>query len=379
LLTPCDPDRLALAKAVAAFLYDLSADWARNACCSAHAHSIMLALPLCVRTRKRILCTYRRDTERFLAMTNTSSDRVAAVAFCADHLMEAPLHVAVFSLLRHLHTDYSLRLYLVLTGFSAKALSRLRHTLDTTGREYELRLLDTPDPNLFRGFRPLHGNLTPYHRLMLPEMVQDPRLLYLDADMLVRMDVSPLFSLNMESKAMGFVVDSTVEFALEWEFFVSLGMSPQDPAFNSGTMLFDLPEWRRQNCSARVFEFCRRYGNQLASADQTALNALFAKDCIHLDGCYNVKLFPGVDIQGIPGAGIMHYVGSPKPWDIGGKLALPYAKPWWRDLRQCDLPIHQRVPWINYSAWKRLPKILGGYRRSLRESRRSLGRVRNPL
>ena len=312
-------------------------------------------------------------------MNATSNDRVAAVAFCADPLMEAPLHVAASSLLRHLHADFSLRLYLVLTGFSPRAVNRLRHTLDRSERKYELQLLDTPTPELFRGFRPLHGNLTPYHRLVLPEIVRDPRLLYLDADMLVRTDVSPLFSQDMNSHAMGFVVDSTVEFALEAQFFLSLGMSPQDPAFNSGTMLFNLPEWRRQNCSERVFEFCRRFGPQLVSADQTALNALFANHCCRLDDRFNVKIYPGTETGDISFAGILHYAGSPKPWDIGGKFVLPYAKPWWSELRQCELPLRRRVPWLTSSAWKRLPRIVGGYRRSLHQSRRAFGRARKPF
>lgn len=305
-------------------------------------------------------------------MTASSNNRVAAVAFCADQIMEGPLHVATSSLLRHLHSDFTLRLYLLLTGFSPPSVDRLRHTLDRTTRRYEIRLLDAPDPDLFRGFRPLHGSSTPYHRLILPDVVHEKRLLYLDSDMLVRTDVSPLFTVDMKSHAMGFVVDSTVEFALERQFFVSLGMSPQDPAFNSGTMLFDLPEWQRQNCSRQIFDFCRMYSNQLVSADQTALNALFAHNCCRLDGRYNVKIYPGMEPGPIPIESILHYVGSPKPWDLGGRLVLPYAKPWWSELRKCYLPLHKRIPFLSASSWKRLPKIMGGYRRSVRESCRAI-------
>lgn len=310
-------------------------------------------------------------------MTASLDERVAAVAFCADQLMEAPLHVAASSLLRSIHADYSVHFYMVLTGFSSRAVQRLRRTLDSTGRNYELKALEVPDPTLFRGFRPLLGSLTTYHRLILPDIVQERRLLYLDSDMQVKTDVSPLFTLDMGSKAMGFVVDGSVKFALESKFFFSLGASPDDPAFNAGTMLFNLPEWRRQDCSARVLDFCRKHSDQLFAADQTALNALFAKDCFHLERRYNVKVFPAAGIRDIAQNGITHYVGSPKPWDLGGNWLLPYAKPWWNDLRLCAVPLHQRSSWLSASSWRRFPKILGGYRRILRMSRQQSREARS--
>lgn len=300
-------------------------------------------------------------------MAFSNERRIAAVAYCADRLMEAPLHVAAFSLLRNIHADYSVRFYLVLTGFSVKAINRLRCTLELTERDHEVKILDAPDASRFRGFRPLHGNLTPYHRLILPELVQEARLLYLDSDTQVRTDVSPLFTLEMGSKAMGFVVDGTVEFSFESPFFSSLGASPDDPSFNSGAMLFNLPEWNRQNCSRRIFDFCRRHSDQLLTADQTALNALYGKDCIHLENRFNIKIYPAVEIRRMPDDGIIHYVGSPKPWDIGGKLFLPYTKPWWDDLRRTAAPLYKRASWLSYGAWKRLPRIMGGYYRLIRQ------------
>lgn len=294
------------------------------------------------------------------------------MAFCTDQFMEAPLHVAASSLLRNIHTDYTVRFYFVLTGFSSRAVERLRRTLDLTGRAYVMKAVDVPDASLFRSFRPLHGNFTPYHRLILPEVVQEARLLYLDSDMQVRRDVSPLFCLEMGSKAMGFVVNGRVKSALEASFFLSLGAAPDDPAFNSGAMLFNLPEWHRQNCLARILEFCRRHSGQLVAADQTALNALYAKDCFHLDKSYNMGVFPTGSAWSIPENGIIHYVGSPKPWDIGGRLLLSNTEVWWEDLRKTAIPRYRCLPWLNHHSWRRLPRILGGYRRVIQERYRML-------
>ncbi len=295
-----------------------------------------------------------------------AAERIAAVAFCADQNMEAPLHVAASSLLRNLREDYAARFYFLLTGFSEAAIARLRRTLNVTGRAYTMKILETRDTGIFRGFRPLHGNYTPYYRLLLPELVEEQRLLYFDSDMQIKVDVSPLFEMDMGSKAMGFVVSGVVSTSLESKFFLSLGKAPDGPAFNSGAMLFNLPEWRRQDCSARVLAFCREHSAQLAAADQTALNALFANDCFRLDPCYNVVVHGTTAPETIPASGVLHFVGSPKPWDIGGSLLLPHAGPWFDDLRKTHIPSLMRISWLNRGAWMRFPRILGGYRRILR-------------
>lgn len=297
----------------------------------------------------------------------SARERVAVVAFCTDSFMEAPLHVAASSLLRNLHPDYTARFYFLLRGFPAKNIRFLRRTLDGTGRTYTANFLETSDGNMFRNFRPLHGNYTPYYRLLLPDLVQEDRLLYFDSDTQVALDVSPLFEVDMQSKAMGFVVDGILSMALESEFYLSLGKPPEGPSFNSGAMLFNLPEWRRQDCSARIFSFCQDHSAHLMSADQTVLNALFSDDCFHIDPVYNIKVYGTSDPAKIPSKGVFHFLGSPKPWDIGGRHLLPRAESWFVDLQKTAVPFHKRISLLNRAAWSRLPKILGGYRRIARK------------
>jgi lipopolysaccharide biosynthesis glycosyltransferase len=297
------------------------------------------------------------------AMTGSAyaKERVAAVAFCADQFMEVPLHVAASSLLRNLHPDYTAHFYFLLTGFSEDAI----RTLDGTGRNYTFVLLETSDVTQFQGFHSLHGSYAIYYRLLLPDLVNEDRLLYLDSDIQIKVDVSPLFTIDIGSKAVGFVVDGTVSSGLDAKFLLSLGKSLDGPGFNSGVMLLNLPEWRRQECSLRIFAFCRQYGAQLINNDQTALNAVFADECYRLDPQYNVKLYPNRDRERcrmMPNDGIFHFIGSPKPWDIGGRLLLPHAGLWFDDLRKTAIPIYKRIPWLNRVSWLRLPKILGGYR-----------------
>jgi lipopolysaccharide biosynthesis glycosyltransferase len=294
----------------------------------------------------------------------------AAVAFCADRFMETPLHVAASSLLRNLRSDYAARFYFLLTGFSERDIDCLRRSLERTSRACSIRILGTQDIHVPAGLPALHGSFTTYYRLFLPELVEETRLLYLDADLLVNVDISPLFEADMGTKPAGFVVGGAVRHSLDGQFQISIGRSPDGLVLNAGVMLFNLPEWRRQRCSAAVWEFGMKHRTELVSHDQSILRALFADDCYHLPPEFNFQLTAESRAQ-IPQAAIIHYVGSPKPWDIGARLLLPYADQWFNALRRTAVPFVKRTAWLSPRSWARVPRILGGYRRALQFRLRS--------
>jgi lipopolysaccharide biosynthesis glycosyltransferase len=294
-------------------------------------------------------------------------NRAVAVAFCTDQFMEAPLHVAMSSLLRNLAAGFSARFYLILTGFTPEKLAHLRQTLDATQREYTLQLLDPVDTSIFDAFPDLHGSRTTYHRLLLPDLVSEPRLLYLDSDILVETDIAPLFELDMGQAPIGTIISGSVQWALDREFQYSVGRKPGDPSFNAGVVLFNLAEWHRQECTQKVFAFGSEHGARMCNRDESLLNALFANSCCcRLDRKFNFRAVPETDPATIPAQAIVHYIGSPKPWDICGRYVHRCAAPWYRALKQTSVPLLQRLTWIDRSAWRRLPKIAGGYRRTLR-------------
>ncbi len=300
-------------------------------------------------------------------MPDSAHKRSIAVAFCADRMMEVPLHVAASSVLQNLHPDYAAKFYFLLTGIPEPRRSLLRGTLELTGREHEAHFLEADDLSIFRDFRPLLGSRTPYHRLLLPGLIPDERFLYLDSDTMTQIDVSPLFEADMAGKAAGFVVHGKVGSSLEAKFFLSLGKQPDSPLFNSGAMLFNMPEWRAQDCSARIFAFCRQYRDQLQTADQTALNAIFADDCYRMAPEYNVMLHPVMGSKPVPEQGVFHFVGSPKPWDLGGRWLVQYSGRWLAQLQRTAVPQMDRIAALHVESWRRAWKIRGGYRRAVTE------------
>jgi len=292
--------------------------------------------------------------------------KIATLALCSDVYMEAPLHVAASSVLSSLHPDWSAKFYLLDNGIGPAGLRRLRETLDRCRRPYELIEISDADLTIFKRLRPFHGTYTTYSRFLLPDYVTEKRFLYIDTDTVTAADVSPLFQLDMGGHALGVVVAGEVRFALESEFYMAQGAKPDDPAFNAGVMLFDVEQWQSQNCFSRTMDFCNAHPDKLTAADQTALNVLFAKDCYRLSPEFNVQLSTVIR-EPIPDHGIFHFVGSPKPWDLLGEFFHPYHYIWRQATKGIALNFAQASAYTDPRSWVRFTRILGGYRRILRQ------------
>ncbi len=289
-----------------------------------------------------------------------------AVAFCADANMEAPLHVAASSLLARLDEACAIHFHFLVPDFGELRKSQLLQTLDLRKRSYQATFLPVPLDSTFAGLRPLHGNMMAYYRLLLPDLVGADRLLYVDSDTICYADVSPLMSLEMDGKAAGFVESGVVSHYPEKRFFASLGLLPDTAAFNSGVMLFDLSEWRKQDWTAQVLQFCRKYPEQLIAADQTALIATFAGEFARIPDKYNQHIYPDKPMKDpTQNPGIYHFLGSPKPWDLGGRLIHPSYNLYRRALATTVIQTHS-ADLISYSSWDRAYRIRGGYFRTLK-------------
>lgn len=281
-----------------------------------------------------------------------------AVALCTDRMMEAPLHAAACSVLRH--ASIEIDFYFMLNGFDAQRQKLLRQSLELSGKPHTATFVETPRAEALAGLKPFHGNRTPYYRLFLPELVAADRLLYIDSDVLAAIDIAPLATLAM-SHASGFVPAGVTGRYIERELFARIGLPPDTPAFNSGVMLFNLKAWREQKLGRQTLEFCRRHQEY----DQTGLIAVSAGQFDRLDDHYNVPLYTSSALAAARAyPGLYHFVGSPKPWDIGGRqfhssFALyeeALAATVWR---------RHATDYTNIANWKRAYRVKGGYARKL--------------
>jgi hypothetical protein len=134
------------------------------------------------------------------------------------------------------------------------------------------------DESLFRGatLGPAESHMA-YCRILLPRLMDAPRVVYLDADTLIFRDLSELFDLKLPTdKALAAVTDSeTLTLGEDSGTLANAMKLPVDGAyFNSGVMLLDLGRLRRENFAERALDFLEAQRGRYRFHDQSAINFL---------------------------------------------------------------------------------------------------------
>ena len=161
-----------------------------------------------------------------------------------------------------------------------------------------------------------------YARLFLKDLLPTvDRVLYLDSDLLVNCSLIPLWNTDLSPHLLGAVSRATIEWSLDKDLLPELGLSLNDPHFNSGILLIDLDRWRNEDFTERCLAFLETYRERIVSHDQTVLNFFFSTKHCHLPVQYNIPISAsGPSIANNMPEGILHFVASPKPWDFGGRV-----------------------------------------------------------
>jgi hypothetical protein len=123
-----------------------------------------------------------------------------------------------------------------------------------------------------------------YCRILLPHLLGVPRLIYLDCDVLVFRDLSQLFDFELSpGKFVAAVPDAeTRSLAHDSRGLAKAVKLPAEGAyFNSGVMLMNLDELRKQHFFQRAVEFLGVWKSDYRFHDQSAMNFLLHE---HIEG-----------------------------------------------------------------------------------------------
>ncbi len=253
------------------------------------------------------------------------------IVFCVDRGVLPGLHVAAFSLLERMSPAVTRTCFTIFSDVLDETdMALLRQTLAGVGRPFvlELRRLD---PASVAGFPPLNGSLAAYYRLLAAQVMEVERFLYVDADTLCDVDVSGLQSLDMGNAPAGWVPEAPLAGAVDRKLAEQLGNSETEPYFNSGVILVQVAEWRRQQVSEKAMEYVAKY--QPTFHDQSALNSVLHRNSLVLDEKFNCltnmrKNWPAL----LPADGrigkLIHFLDSPKPWNFLGEYVHPQYHLW---------------------------------------------------
>src|SRR5436309_3265711 len=187
------------------------------------------------------------------------------------------LYCALASALRYLDRTRELNLKVLDGGISQTSRDTVSKLIDRVRGVVRLEFV-TVNPSVFgkATLGPGESHLT-YCRILLPHLLDVSRLIYLDCDVLVFRDLSPLFDLELSpGKVLAAVPDSeTSSLAEDCPTIAdAMGLPAEGAYFNCGVMLMNLDELRRQNFFQRSVELLNNWSGQYRFWDQSAINFL---------------------------------------------------------------------------------------------------------
>lgn len=177
-----------------------------------------------------------------------------------------------------------------------------------------------------------------YARFLIPRLIKEERVVYLDSDIIVNGDLSSLFELDLGDYSIAAVRDA------------------DGNGFNSGMLVIDSQKWREKDVTSMLFDKTVEYMSYLDhtnteefNGDQTIFNLVFQNHWLELNKHFNLQV--GHDVIAFYSHWdshfeldqeplIIHYTTYRKPWST--LMGYRYRDLWWafRDISFCQIADH---------------------------------------
>ena len=255
-----------------------------------------------------------------------------ALVFAADENYVLGLAVAMHSALVQLASTAQPEVYVLANDLSESSRARLVKVVKDARALTDIHWIAVRTEQLGRFKAGGHLSSAAYSRLLIPDLIPPHvrRAVYLDADLLVRGDLSPLFTIDLGGALIATVRDFGItSTAHEWSG-VRERTRPR-PYFNTGVLVMDVTGWRREGLAQQALRYASSGPAPLPWADQDALNAI-VQSWYELDLGWNVQLSGRSLFAATPPpsnetetrllrergvlsrAEILHFPGPCKPW-----------------------------------------------------------------
>ena len=257
--------------------------------------------------------------------------RPVPVVFCFDANFAPYAAVASFSLARSAQNP--LKIYWVVVSQGMEKISFLRDHLKKHGVEVSIVIAGA---NPFAHWKTKdHVNTAANLRLLVPALIPEAKVIYLDCDTLVLADLAPLHETDMKGFPIAGVID------------------PDGPKFNkilrngaeyinSGMLLMNLDLMRQEDFQKNCADIYARHPDAVLYPDQCVINKYAEDRKVFLDPKWNRLIWAQLkdrDVwQQAIAAGnskILHFIGFVKPWEEWCNPMI--ADFWWSIARKLGL------------------------------------------
>lgn len=246
---------------------------------------------------------------------------MTSVALFGDQNVIPALHVAAASMLASWSGPDPLELHLFHSGLTPADVELIRDTVAMAAKPVNFH--DAAfDTSRVRHWRTLYGSHIPYGRIFLPRLLPDcDEVIYLDADVIVDLDVRKLVTKRRDGDLLAAMPSWDFAHSLDAELAADIGVPGDESYFQSGLLVFDLAQWRKDDTLACCLEIGDRYHDRLRSHDQTVLNLACRGRIAEIPRQWTTYLYPTRSGHTeYPEESIRNFCGSPKPFDPLGNV-----------------------------------------------------------
>lgn len=253
------------------------------------------------------------------------------IVFTPDRRFLPGLHVTAYSILASCKSaKHPVHFHIFTDSLTAQDVALLEATLRGANRPYVLELQKI-QTDAFASFPAMLGSLAIYYRLVVPELLQLDRFIYVDIDTLCDVDLGELAELDMGDSPAGLVPEAPLANAVDRFIAEQLGDSPVEPYFNAGVILVNVVEWRRQRIAEQALNYIAAHRPEFH--DQAALNYVLHRKAFPLDARFNCianmrKNWPALAQPHGKTSRLVHFLDYPKPWDFLGEFVHPQYRLW---------------------------------------------------
>ena len=206
------------------------------------------------------------------------------IAFCSNDTYIPYVVVAIKSILEN-HDSTKISIHVLSDFISVNKQNLLKETFHSYPNAcLEIHIVD--DSSL-KGLKDTWSIYT-WYRVLLPNILPTNihRILYLDADVIVKDNLQELFLLNMENKAIAGTIDIET---FNIKTFERCGNEQEKRYICAGVMLMNLDFWRKHNLTEQIIEWGRINNDRIKFPDQDTINYLCRNDKVILPLRYGIQ------------------------------------------------------------------------------------------
>lgn len=244
---------------------------------------------------------------------NPQQESPLALFYCFDQNFAHPSLISLCSALSQLSQPMPVYLFSTqLKENTIQAVAALNARFCSNIRLFEI------DAAQLKGFHS-HAHLSDaaFMRILVPELMTEPYLLYLDGDTLVRRDLWEVQAYCAPSLLRG-VPDTRARQDGQLE---KLGLPPEGQYINTGVLLIHRQRWAQEGITQRLLERYQQLPNPhelLTWLDQDLLNLVLQAELTELPEDWNLMHqafgYWGLKAHWQNRRGIFHFASHIKPW-----------------------------------------------------------------